>query len=169
MPPIMAKRHEILIKVYNKLKNDNSLVRRLFDFNKTVHADLDLSWIDESFQKKEIGSLSDYQIVIATVKAGQTSDAHLHEKGASSFIVLGEKTGFNNPKHLEFRTGILDFPSLKVKKIGEVKCSEEMEMDIPSNIVHQFENKGKEDANILIVTHPIIYVKEGEEDIHFAF
>jgi quercetin dioxygenase-like cupin family protein len=169
MPIFMAERHKILHKIYSSIKKNPELVRKIFDFNKTIHADLELSWLDEGYQKKEIGSLKDYQIVIATVKSGQTSDAHLHEKGASSFIVLGKKTGFNEPKKLLYRTGRLDFPSLKVKKLDEINCREGLEIDIPSYIVHQFQNKGDKDACILIVTHPIIDVKEGHEDIHFTF
>lgn len=165
----MAKRHEVLQKIYSRLKRNPSEARKLFNFEKTVHADLELSWIEEKFQKKEIGPTSEFQIVIAKVKAGQTSDAHPHEKGSSSFITLGKKTGFDSPKNLFFRTGTLEFPSLKVKRLDEVKCEEETEKDIPSNVVHQFQNKSEKDAYILIVTHPIIYVKEGEEDIHFSF
>lgn len=168
MPPIMARRHAVLQRIYNKIRENPEIIKKLFDFNKTEHADLELSWMDENFQKKEIGALGEYQIVIAAVKAGQISDAHLHEIGSSSFIILGKKTGFNEPKNLILRTGLLDFSSLKVRKLDEIKCEEGMEGDIPSNTIHQFQNKGNKEVNLLIVTSPIIDVKKGQEDTHFA-
>ena len=63
---------------------------------------------------------------------------------------------------------MLEFPSLNVKKTGSLKCKEEMEMDIPPYAIHQFQNSGDEDLHLLIVTHPIISIKKGEEDIHFT-
>ncbi len=168
MPSFMTQRHKILHEIYSKIEKDKFLVKRLFNFKKTIHADLDLSWIDNHFQEKEVGSPSEYQIVIATIKTGQISDTHIHEVGSSAFIVLGNKTGFSSPTSLVYRTGHLEFPSLKVDLSNEINLNEGDELDIPSYIAHQFENKGSEDAHILIVTHPIISVEEDHEDIYFT-
>lgn len=50
----------------------------------------------------------------------------------------------------------------------DIRCSEGMELDIPSNTVHQFINESNEPNYLLIVTHPIISVKERQEDIYFT-
>lgn len=165
----MRERHEALRKIYSLILSGEESIQSLFDFSKTVHADLDLSWIRPDFQEKHIGPVEKYQIVIATVNPEQTSDAHLHEVGASSFVVLGPKVGVFAPSNLTFRTGELLFPSGDIKMKSEVLCHEELEIDIPSYQVHQFENKGDKPAQVLIVTHPIISVEEGKEDIHLAF
>lgn len=167
-PPYMTRRHEALKKIHSVLLDKKGAVTELFDFNNTVHADLDLSWIHPEFQEKTIGSIKDFQVVIATVNAGQTSDAHMHELSASSFIVLGPKTGFPEPSELNYRTGQLEFPSGEVKIINEVVLREDDELDIPSYQIHQFESKSDKPAHVLIVTHPIISVEEGHEDIHFV-
>jgi quercetin dioxygenase-like cupin family protein len=168
LPPFMKRRHEVLQKIHTLLLSDTKRIGELFDFNKTVHADLDLSWIDPIFQEKEIGSSKEYQVVIATVKAGQTSDAHMHEVGASSFIVLGTKANFPEPTNLIYRTGTLHFPSGDATIDKEVNLKEGDELDIPSYQIHQFENKSDKDAYVLIVTHPIISVEKDHEDIHFV-
>lgn len=164
----MSRRHEALKRVYSALLTNTESIRTLFDFEKTTHADLDLSWIKPDFQEKHIGPTTDYQVIIATVKPGQVSDAHMHEIGASAFVVLGPKTGCPTPVNLTYRTGKLAFPSGSVEITEEVICAEGLEIDIPSYQVHQFENKSNEPALILIVTHPIISVEEGNEDIHFV-
>ena len=146
-------------KVYDLISSDPAKIQEIFDFNKTEHADLDLSWMDPRFQEKEFGPENEYQIVIATVQPGQKSKAHFHEVGASSFVVLGPKMSFPEPKDLIYIYGKLN---------QEVKCYEGLELDIPSNTTHQFVNKHAESANVLIVTHPIISVRENKEDIHYA-
>ena len=169
LPPYMQKRHEALSKIHTLLVDKKETIDSLFDFSKTVHADLDLSWIRPEFQEKNIGLLKEFQVVIATVQPGQTSDAHMHEIGASAFVVLGQKVGAPNPEDLTYRTGALNFSSGEAEITKEIKCVEGLELDIPSYQIHQFENKSDKPAQILIVTHPIISVEEGHEDIHFVF
>lgn len=169
LPPYMHRRHEALNKIHTKLLQNPELVKELFDFENSVHADLELSWIQPEFQEKEIGGAKEYQVVIAKVKADQTSDAHMHEIGSSSFVVLGSKLGFPNPTNLIYRTGTFQFPSCETTIDKEITCTEGLELDIPSHQIHQFENKNSEDAFVLIVTHPPISVEEGHEDIHFVF
>ncbi len=167
-PPLMGARHACLNKIYNIIVNNPEKIKELFDFNKTTHADLDLSWINIDFQEKEIGEKNDYQIVVATVQPQQKSKGHLHEIGSSSFIVLGQKNNLNEPKNLTFRTGKIEYPSGDIKLNDDIKCYEGLELDIPSNTVHQFINESDEPNYLLIVTHPIISVEEGHEDTHFV-
>ncbi len=168
IPPLMKERHAALNKIYKIISSNPEKIKDIFDFNKTTHADLDLSWINSDFQEKEIGEKSDYQIVVATVQPQQKSKAHLHEIGSSSFIVLGEKAGFKEPKNLIYRTGRIEYPSGDIKMNEDIKCYEGLELDIPSNTIHQFINETDEPNYLLIVTHPIINVEEGHGDIHFV-
>ena len=169
LPPYMHRRHEALNKIYAMLLSKEESIQSLFDFENSIHADLELSWIKPDFQEKHIGSTKEFQIVLARVKPGQTSDAHMHEIGASSFIVLGPKVGMPEPKDLIYRTGAFDFQTREATITKEITLEEGMELDIPSHQVHQFENKNIEPAYTLIVTHPIISVEKGHEDIHFVW
>lgn len=168
LPPYMRRRHVALHKIHSLLLNGQESIESLFDVEKTTHADLELSWIKPRFQEI-IGSAKEYQIVLARVAPGQVSDAHMHEIGASSFIVMGEKTGLPKPEHLLYRTGEFDFETKEAQLKKEITCEEGLELDIPSYQIHQFENKNSESAYVLIVTHPIILVEKGHEDIYLAF
>ncbi|MFA7193930.1 MAG: hypothetical protein WC087_03370 [Candidatus Paceibacterota bacterium] len=167
-PKMLEERHDALNKIHNLILNGEYSVEELFDFEKTIHADLELIWMRPEMLEKFVGSPEEYQVVVAKVETGQTSDAHLHEVGSSSFVVLGDKSGFIKPADLVYRTGYIDFLQKKAILDKEYKCEDGLEMDIPSNQIHQFENKTEKPAHVLIVTHPIISVKEGEVDIHFA-
>lgn len=48
-PPLMRERHEALNKIYKLITDNPKKIKELFDFNKTTHADLDLSWINADF------------------------------------------------------------------------------------------------------------------------
>ncbi len=163
----MNERHNALNKIYNIISSNPKKIKELFNFNETTHADLDLSWINIEFQEKEIGSKNDYQIVIATVQSNKKSKGHFHEIGSSSFIILGPKTGFVEPTNLTFRTGRIEYPSGHIKRYEDIKCHEGLELDIPSNTIHQFINESNAPNHLLIVTRPIINVEKGYEDISF--
>lgn len=167
-PKMLQERHDALNKIHGLILSGESSVTELFDFTKTVHADLELIWMRAEMLKRIVGSPEEYQVVIAKVEAGQTSDAHLHEVGSSSFVVMGEKTGFKKPDGLLYRTGYIDFTNKKAVIDKQYECFEGMEMDIPSNQIHQFENPTETPHHVLIVTHPIISVEEGDVDIHFT-
>lgn len=162
------QRHEAIKKVYSVLLSGEKTIKDLFGSSKTIHADLDLSWIDPEFQAGRIGSPEEFQVVLAKVNGHQTSNAHYHEVGASTFIVLGQKTGMTEPRNLTYRTWKLQPSSHELVATDEVLCDEEFKSDIPPYTVHQFENKDPEPAYLLIVTHPIISIEEGEEDILFV-
>ncbi|MEI6490784.1 MAG: hypothetical protein WCO16_03410 [bacterium] len=168
LPRLMQERHDALKKIHQLITDGTYKVEDIFDFEKTVHADLELIWMKPQFVSDLIGSPEDYQVVIAKVQPHQTSDAHLHEVGSSSFIVLGSQMGFANPGQLLYRTGYVDFQKKAAVLNHQQQCAEGLELDIPSNQIHQFENKSEAPAHILIVTHPIISVKEGDVDIHFV-
>ena len=168
LPRMMQERHEILGKIHQLIKGGEYKVEDLFDFEKTVHADLELVWMKPEFVSKFAGSPEEYQVVIAKVQPHQTSDAHLHEVGSSSFIVLGPKASFAEPSQLFYRTGYIDFQTKTAVLDRQYRCDEDLELDIPSNQIHQFENRSEDPAHVLIVTHPIISVKEGDVDIHFV-
>lgn len=167
LPPVMAARHHILNTLYERMRKDKGLAKQIFDFNHTEHADLDLSWIDTSYQKS-LCSPSEYQIMIATVRAHQSSRPHYHELGASSFIVLGAEAGFRDPPYLFYQTGNLEFPRMQAADVRSERCTPGMERDIPPYLVHRFSNDGGLDSSLLIVTHPLIEIIEGKEDIHFV-
>lgn len=163
----MRRRHEALAKVHSLLLEKKFTVEQMFAGNKTTHADLVLSWACDEVQNM-IGPKETYDVLMATVEAGHVSNAHLHEIGASSFVVLGPKVGLPEPTGLIYRTGALAFPGAEVAITDEVVCHEGQELDIPSYQVHQFENKSSQPAYIVIVAHPVISIEEGEEDIHFV-
>jgi quercetin dioxygenase-like cupin family protein len=167
MSKLLAERKDALHKIKTYIDAHPQEIKKLFDFNKTVHADLDLSWINTEFQEKEIGPKEEYQIVIATVQPNQTSQSHHHEVGASSLVVLGQKNGFSAPLKLFYKSGAFK-PEGEIKYAEKIACTEGLEIDIPANTVHQFINENNEPAYLLIVTHPIISVEEGHEDIHFV-
>ena len=161
------ERHQVIQKIYEALLLGRVTLEALFGA-KTVHADLILSWVDPDYQKEHIGSPEEFQIVLATVKPRQTSNPHYHEVGTSTFAVLGEKIGITPPQNLLYRIGEVSISSKKAIISEVLQCQEGMIIDIPPYTMHQFENQSDIPAQLLIVTHPIISVKKGEEDIHFV-
>ncbi len=162
------KRYSLLLRVFGEISTRRHKIWDLFDAQHTVHADLDLNWIEPRFMESSIDNPKEFQVVIATVQPGQKSKAHYHEVGASTFRVLGKEAGLSAPQALIYREGILQPESNAAHIIHEVQCKEGLMKHIPSGTVHQFENKTQTPARLLIVTHPIICVEEGHEDIHFV-
>jgi len=80
-------RHSLLMRVYEEVATGRRKVWDLFDADRTVHADLDLNWIDADFLKASVGNPEEFQVVIATVRPNQTSKATYQPIGASAFPV----------------------------------------------------------------------------------
>jgi len=163
-----SERYSLLMRMYGEMMTRRKKVWELFDANRTIHADLDLNWIDADFLKASIDQPDAFQIVIATVRPMQTSKAHYHEVGASTFRVLGGKIELPYPQNLLYREGTVQPGSGVANIINEIRCEEGMMRHIPAGTVHQFENRSNDPAHLMIVTHPIICVEEGHEDIHFV-
>jgi|GEM_PF-4607560 hypothetical protein len=165
LPPLMQKRHILLHSVFNALGKRKS-GRGLFDFKQTIHADLELHWMDPNVQDKLYGRWADYQIVMARLARGQKTRLHFHEKGTSSFVVTSEYMGFSRPDII-YRSR--PFEGLRqAQPWTEIRSPFEKTIDIFPYQVHQFENKGQRAVYILIVTNPIISLENGHEDIHFV-
>ncbi len=160
----MQERHIVLKIVYTEIC-DQSL-DAVFGEKITNHAGLQLRWIKDDFQNREIGSCDEYQIVIAKVEAGQRSQPHLHEVGASSFLVLGKKVGLPYPMLKYYAKRFTEDFVWGPQNISDVR--EGTLRDIFPYEVHSFRNGEDTPAYLLIVAHPIIYIKEGMEDIHLV-
>lgn len=164
MPRHMIERHTVIDLMYQALRAFGP--DYLFGKRTTTHGGLQLRWIKPGFQKKNIGALDKYQIVIAKIEPQQTSQPHFHEIGSSSCWILGPQSGFPEPTKLTLNvghwTGHFRGPKIEEK----VKCKERNQWDILPFYVHQFENQGTEPAYVLIVTHPVIYLRKGKEDTY---
>jgi hypothetical protein len=168
VPPLMKIRHEILNKVHSYMIQNKDW-KNMFNYKHAKHADLELSWMGPKMQKKLVGeNLNESEILIAKLMPKQKSKAHLHEIGSSSFIVLGKKLSLPDPKTIKFTTYQYDYSTRMLCGRKVHRCKEGDELDIPSHLVHQFENTADSEAYLLIVAKPIISTTKDFSDIHFV-
>ena len=162
----MKQRYDVLKKAMGAIHHHN--VAQCFRKKTTIHADLLLMWMRQGFQERKVAPCDEYQIVIAKIQPKQNSRPHFHEVGASSFTVItGAEFGFFEPANLMYYSGRLTEDGSAIRETA-IHCQENRLLDIFPYQVHQFENRGKKPAHILIVTHPTIYVGAGDEDIYFV-
>jgi hypothetical protein len=158
----MSRRYKAIEAAYATLKKHP--LKSIFLAKKTIHAGLELRWLKPAVQEELDLPKDKFQIVVARIKPRQKTLAHLHEVGASSFMVLGPDVDLPDSQELFFNCGM----QRHIMGTQRVTSWRKDITDIFPLQIHQFDNRGEKMAYVLIVVHPVISTAEDQEDIYFV-
>lgn len=130
----------------------------------------EIGWLKPVHHKKicELAGINPDACEIVLMHAHSLTECHMHQKGASTFLVLGENHGMRNPNG-----GILTAQFIEGKKeynLSDNKAFEGQILEVPSGQIHSFYANEPGGLSAIGFVYPKINTGKDEFDvIEFQF